>query len=244
MIKHRLIEAFHPPRTATRPPARAAARPAVPRHQPRPQPGSTSCRTSLVERICTDTDIDTAVDVPPQTAKRGCEAREFIKKAKERKRDYTVDWVHLKLNDQAQRTVLCKDPFKSRRTGPKNSSPRSDGRIPSHRSVRSEWRTSSWRAGDCKARPPRRRQPGVRADRAGGRRLGGRRGRGEHHRRRSRPRHRQLARRLEPDTAASCTSQAPATSVKVRYQASRPTPARPRNTWHPTTCRRGAALAG
>ena len=34
--------------------------------------------------------------------------------AKERKRDYTVDWVHLKLNDQAQRTVLCKDPFKSR----------------------------------------------------------------------------------------------------------------------------------
>jgi proteasome accessory factor A len=25
--------------------------------------------------------------------------------------DYTVDWVHLKLNDQAQRTVLCKDPF-------------------------------------------------------------------------------------------------------------------------------------
>ena len=27
---------------------------------------------------------------------------------------YTVDWVHLKLNDQAQRTVLCKDPFKSR----------------------------------------------------------------------------------------------------------------------------------
>ncbi len=28
-----------------------------------------------------------------------------------KKRDFTVDWVHLKLNDQAQRTVLCKDPF-------------------------------------------------------------------------------------------------------------------------------------
>ena len=28
-------------------------------------------------------------------------------------RDYTVDWVHLKLNDQAQRTVLLKDPFRS-----------------------------------------------------------------------------------------------------------------------------------
>src|SRR5919206_343854 len=25
----------------------------------------------------------------------------------------TVDWVHLKLNDQAQRTVLCKDPFRA-----------------------------------------------------------------------------------------------------------------------------------
>ncbi|MGZ4518258.1 MAG: hypothetical protein ACXVXN_10150, partial [Mycobacteriaceae bacterium] len=28
-------------------------------------------------------------------------------------RDFTVDWVHLKLNDQAQRTILCKDPFRS-----------------------------------------------------------------------------------------------------------------------------------
>jgi len=26
----------------------------------------------------------------------------------------TVDWVHLKLNDQAQRTVLLKDPFRAR----------------------------------------------------------------------------------------------------------------------------------
>ena len=24
-----------------------------------------------------------------------------------------MDWVHLKLNDQAPRTVLCKDPFRS-----------------------------------------------------------------------------------------------------------------------------------
>ncbi len=37
-----------------------------------------------------------------------------MKKAKERRRDFTVDWVHLKLNDQAQRTVLLKDPFKSK----------------------------------------------------------------------------------------------------------------------------------
>jgi proteasome accessory factor A len=67
----------------------------------------------LVDRICDDADIDIAVDVPPQTTRARLRG-EFIRRAKERKRDYTVDWVHLKLNDQAQRTVLCKDPFKSR----------------------------------------------------------------------------------------------------------------------------------
>ena len=67
----------------------------------------------LVERICDDADIDTAIDTPPQTTRARLRG-EFIRQAKERKRDYTVDWVHLKLNDQAQRTVLCKDPFKSR----------------------------------------------------------------------------------------------------------------------------------
>jgi proteasome accessory factor A len=67
----------------------------------------------LVERMCSDADIETALDDPPQTTRARLRG-EFIKRAKERKRDYTVDWVHLKLNDQAQRTVLCKDPFKSR----------------------------------------------------------------------------------------------------------------------------------
>ncbi|MFM8267008.1 MAG: Pup--protein ligase [Ilumatobacteraceae bacterium] len=67
----------------------------------------------MVERMCLDSDIDAAVDVPPQTTRARLRG-EFIKRAKERRRDYTVDWVHLKLNDQAQRTVLCKDPFRSR----------------------------------------------------------------------------------------------------------------------------------
>jgi proteasome accessory factor A len=66
----------------------------------------------LVERICDDSEIEEAIDTPPQTTRARLRG-EFIKKAKERKRDYTVDWVHLKLNDQAQRTVLCKDPFRS-----------------------------------------------------------------------------------------------------------------------------------
>ncbi|MDQ1415674.1 MAG: proteasome accessory factor, partial [Acidimicrobiaceae bacterium] len=67
----------------------------------------------LVERVCTDAEIDIAIDEPPQTTRARLRG-EFIRKAKERRRDFTVDWVHLKLNDQAQRTVLCKDPFKSR----------------------------------------------------------------------------------------------------------------------------------
>jgi proteasome accessory factor A len=67
----------------------------------------------LVERICTDEEIEEATRVPPQNTRARLRG-EFIRRAKERKRDYTVDWVHLKLNDQAQRTVLCKDPFKAR----------------------------------------------------------------------------------------------------------------------------------
>lgn len=66
----------------------------------------------LVERMTDDAAIEDAMVNPPQTTRARLRG-EFIRRAKERKRDYTVDWVHLKLNDQAQRTVLCKDPFKS-----------------------------------------------------------------------------------------------------------------------------------
>ena len=59
-----------------------------------------------------DEEIRVATDQPPQTTRARLRG-EFVRKAKEKKRDYTVDWVHLKLNDQAQRTVLCKDPFKA-----------------------------------------------------------------------------------------------------------------------------------
>jgi proteasome accessory factor A len=67
----------------------------------------------LVERMCTDEAIDIAIETPPQNTRAKLRG-DFIKAAKEKKRDFTVDWVHLKLNDQAQRTVLCKDPFKSK----------------------------------------------------------------------------------------------------------------------------------
>jgi len=67
----------------------------------------------LVNRVVHDDAIVRATTNAPLTTRAHLRG-EFIKRAKERKRDYTVDWVHLKLNDQAQRTVLCKDPFKSR----------------------------------------------------------------------------------------------------------------------------------
>ncbi len=69
-------------------------------------------RRGMVDRVVADSDIHTALLQPPQTTRARLRG-EFIKAAKARKRDFTVDWVHLKLNDQAQRTVLCKDPFRA-----------------------------------------------------------------------------------------------------------------------------------
>ena len=69
-------------------------------------------RKGLAARVTTDEDIEAAVDTPPQTTRAKLRG-EFISAAQEAGRDFTVDWVHLKLNDQAQRTVLCKDPFRS-----------------------------------------------------------------------------------------------------------------------------------
>ena len=66
----------------------------------------------MMERITTDDAIGDAVENAPSTTRARLRG-EFIRRAKERNRDYTADWVHLKLNDQAQRTVLCKDPFRS-----------------------------------------------------------------------------------------------------------------------------------
>jgi proteasome accessory factor A len=65
-----------------------------------------------VARAVTDPVVFEAKVVPPQTTRARLRGR-FVKAASENRRDFTVDWVHLKLNDQAQRTVLCKDPFAS-----------------------------------------------------------------------------------------------------------------------------------
>jgi proteasome accessory factor A len=65
-----------------------------------------------VERAIDDAGVERAMREPPQTTRAKLRG-DFIRQAKAKRRDYTVDWVHLKLNDQAQRTVLCKDPFRN-----------------------------------------------------------------------------------------------------------------------------------
>jgi proteasome accessory factor A len=69
-------------------------------------------KRGAVTRVTDDLRVFEAKSVPPQTTRARLRG-EFIKRAQERRRDFTVDWVHLKLNDQAQRTVLCKDPFRA-----------------------------------------------------------------------------------------------------------------------------------
>jgi len=69
-------------------------------------------RDGAVERVTRDLDIFAAKEVPPQTTRAKLRG-DFIRRAQEKGRDFSADWVHLKLNDQAQRTVLCKDPFRS-----------------------------------------------------------------------------------------------------------------------------------
>src|SRR6187431_2993125 len=69
-------------------------------------------RKGMVERVTDDGEIELAKDAPPQTTRAKLRG-DFIAAAQAAGRDFTVDWVHLKLNDQAQRTVLCKDPFRA-----------------------------------------------------------------------------------------------------------------------------------
>ena len=69
-------------------------------------------RRGLMDRVVTDSQIDAAMTSPPSTTRARLRG-DFIREAKLKKRDFTVDWVHLKLNDQAQRTIVCKDPFRA-----------------------------------------------------------------------------------------------------------------------------------
>ena len=69
-------------------------------------------RHGAVERVVTDPLVYEAKSVPPQTTRAKLRG-DFVRAAQDKHRDFTVDWVHLKLNDQSQRTILLKDPFQS-----------------------------------------------------------------------------------------------------------------------------------
>ncbi len=66
----------------------------------------------LWDSVDLEKNVQEAIQKPPATTRAKVRG-DFIKRAMERNREFTVDWVHIKLNDQEQRTVLCKDPFKS-----------------------------------------------------------------------------------------------------------------------------------
>ncbi|MEE6296564.1 Pup--protein ligase [Georgenia wangjunii] len=73
---------------------------------------TTMAERGLLARVATPEEVTAAVTVPPQTTRAKLRG-DFVAAAQDRRRDHTVDWVHLKLNDASQRTVLCKDPFAS-----------------------------------------------------------------------------------------------------------------------------------
>ena len=66
----------------------------------------------LVKRECTDLEIESAKTLPPQTTRAKLRG-DFIRQAKAKQRDFTVDWVHLKINEEPPRTVVCRDPLES-----------------------------------------------------------------------------------------------------------------------------------
>lgn len=66
-------------------------------------------RAGRARTVVSEEQIARAMVTPPETRARL--RGDFVRAAQEHRRDFTVDWVHLKLNDAARRTVVCKDPF-------------------------------------------------------------------------------------------------------------------------------------
>lgn len=66
----------------------------------------------LVSRVVPEEAIAAAVDNPPPTTRAALRGR-FVAAALASGRDYTVDWVHLKVSGNEPKTVLLKDPFRN-----------------------------------------------------------------------------------------------------------------------------------
>ena len=69
-------------------------------------------KSGMARTLITNNDVNSAMENPPETTRAALRGR-FIKVAQEKKRDFTVDWVNLKINDQQQSSIACKDPFKN-----------------------------------------------------------------------------------------------------------------------------------
>ncbi len=69
-------------------------------------------RSGLAKSLINESEVVDSMSSPPQTTRAALRGK-FIKIAQEKKRDYTVDWLNLKINDQHQSSVICKDPFKA-----------------------------------------------------------------------------------------------------------------------------------
>ncbi|PYI66290.1 Pup--protein ligase [Arthrobacter livingstonensis] len=69
-------------------------------------------RRGATARVTSNDAIARAVDEAPPSTRAHLRGR-FVQAARDSGRDYTVDWVHLKLNDRSHQTILCKDPFQN-----------------------------------------------------------------------------------------------------------------------------------
>ena len=66
-------------------------------------------RRGRMVSIIDEAAVERAMEEPPRS--RALLRSRFLRAARELGRDVTVDWVHLKVNGDVQRTVMCKDPL-------------------------------------------------------------------------------------------------------------------------------------
>lgn len=67
-------------------------------------------RSGMAMNLVSAAAQEKAKDVPPASTRAAIRG-EFVRAAHDARRDYTVDWVHLRLNDESGRAVALKNPF-------------------------------------------------------------------------------------------------------------------------------------
>jgi proteasome accessory factor A len=68
-------------------------------------------RQGRMQTLADAAEVERARTDPPPHTRAALRGR-FVDAARSAGKDFTVDWVHLKLNEGAQRTVICKDPLR------------------------------------------------------------------------------------------------------------------------------------